>query len=65
LTTPLRLETSRLRIRWLQPGDAEFIFRLVNDSAWLLDKLGFYFEHKIHMQPTQDAIDLCVIHRDS
>lgn len=29
------LETSRLRLRQLTPDDAEFIFKLVNDPAWL------------------------------
>lgn len=29
------LETSRLRIRFLEPGDAEFILRLVNEPSFL------------------------------
>lgn len=29
------LETDRLRLRRLSPDDAEFIFELVNDPAWL------------------------------
>jgi RimJ/RimL family protein N-acetyltransferase len=29
------LETERLRIRWLSLEDAEFILKLLNDSAWL------------------------------
>ena len=35
MTKPLSIETSRLRIRWLRPGDAQFIYELVNDPAWL------------------------------
>ncbi len=33
--SPLRIETSRLRLRWLEARDAGFIYRLVNDSQWL------------------------------
>ncbi len=29
------VETDRLRLRWLADDDAEFIFALVNDPAWL------------------------------
>jgi RimJ/RimL family protein N-acetyltransferase len=29
------LETERLRLRWLNTGDAPFIFELLNDPAWL------------------------------
>jgi len=35
VNSPLRIETSRLRLRWLEPGDAGFIYHLVNDSQWL------------------------------
>ena len=35
MTKPLSIETSRLRIRWLKPDDAQFIYDLVNDPAWL------------------------------
>lgn len=30
------LETRRVVLRWLQPGDAPFILELLNDPAWLL-----------------------------
>jgi RimJ/RimL family protein N-acetyltransferase len=29
------LETGRLKLRWLNPGDAPFILRLLNDPSWL------------------------------
>lgn len=29
------LETDRLRLRWLDTGDAAFILRLLNDPSWL------------------------------
>lgn len=29
------LQTERLVLRWLNPGDAAFIFELVNDPSWL------------------------------
>ena len=32
---PLVIETSRLKIRWLEVGDAAFIYVLVNDPAWI------------------------------
>ena len=32
---PMSIETARLRIRWLKPGDAEFIYHLVNDPMWM------------------------------
>ena len=35
MSDPLYIETARLRIRWLQPDDADFIYRLVNDPGWL------------------------------
>jgi len=35
MSAPLYIETARLRIRWLQPDDADFIYRLVNDPDWL------------------------------
>ena len=35
MTTPLSLETSRLRIRWLTTDDAAFIQRLVNEPDWI------------------------------
>ena len=35
MNTPLSLATSRLQLRWLEPGDAAFILRLVNDAHWL------------------------------
>jgi len=33
--TPLVIETPRLKIRWLEVGDAAFIYTLVNDPAWI------------------------------
>jgi [ribosomal protein S5]-alanine N-acetyltransferase len=35
VNAPLCIETPRLRLRWLQTDDAEFIYRLVNDPDWL------------------------------
>jgi RimJ/RimL family protein N-acetyltransferase len=32
---PLAIETSRLKLRWLEFSDADFIFQLVNDPQWL------------------------------
>ncbi len=32
---PLSLTTERLHLRWLEPTDAEFILKLVNDPEWL------------------------------
>ena len=29
------LDTERLTLRWLEPGDVEFIFELTNDPDWL------------------------------
>ena len=34
MSSPLSIETTRLRIRWLEPGDATFIYQLINDPAW-------------------------------
>jgi RimJ/RimL family protein N-acetyltransferase len=31
----LVLETDRLELRWLEPGDAGFVHELMNDRAWL------------------------------
>ena len=31
----MSIETSRLKLRWLDLDDAAFIYRLVNDPAWL------------------------------
>jgi len=33
--TPLVIETPRLKIRWLEVGDAAFIYTLVNDPTWI------------------------------
>ncbi|MBT8433699.1 MAG: GNAT family N-acetyltransferase [Gammaproteobacteria bacterium] len=33
--TPLVIETHRLKIRWLEVGDAAFIYNLVNDPTWI------------------------------
>jgi RimJ/RimL family protein N-acetyltransferase len=33
--TPLVIETPRLLIRWLEVGDAAFIYNLVNDPTWI------------------------------
>jgi RimJ/RimL family protein N-acetyltransferase len=35
VTTPLAIETRRLKIRWLEVGDAPFIYTLVNDPTWI------------------------------
>ena len=35
MKTPLSIETSRLKLRWLETHDAAFIFDLVNDPMWL------------------------------
>ena len=35
MITPLVIETPRLKIRWLEVGDAAFIYTLVNDPAWI------------------------------
>ena len=35
MNSPFHLETSRLQLRWLELGDAEFIYHLVNDPEWL------------------------------
>ena len=32
---PLAIETSRLKLRWLELTDADFIYQLVNDPQWL------------------------------
>jgi ribosomal-protein-alanine N-acetyltransferase len=32
---PFSIETSRLKLRWLELTDADFIYRLVNDHHWL------------------------------
>ena len=32
---PLAIETPRLKIRWLEIDDAEFIYTLVNDPMWI------------------------------
>jgi len=32
---PLAIETSRLKLRWLDLTDADFIYQLVNDPQWL------------------------------
>ena len=28
-------ETDRLRVRWLEPSDVDFVFALVNDPSWI------------------------------
>jgi RimJ/RimL family protein N-acetyltransferase len=33
--TPLVIENPRLKIRWLEDGDAAFIYTLVNDPTWI------------------------------
>ena len=35
MNNPLSLETNRLHIRWLTPGDAAFIQHLVNEPDWI------------------------------
>ena len=35
MITPLVIETPRLKIRWLEVGDAAFIYALVNDPMWI------------------------------
>ncbi len=35
MTKPLAIETRRLKIRWLEVGDAPFIYTLVNDPTWI------------------------------
>ncbi len=35
MTKPLAIETRRLKIRWLEVGDAAFIYTLVNDPMWI------------------------------
>ena len=35
MTSPFNIETRRLQLRWLNSGDAAFIYRLVNDPQWL------------------------------
>ena len=35
MSAPLAIATSRLRLRWLTAGDADFVLRLVNDAEWL------------------------------
>lgn len=35
MTTPLAIETRCLKIRWLEVGDAPFIYTLVNDPTWI------------------------------
>ena len=35
MDNPLAIETSRLKLRWLDLSDADFIFQLVNDPQWL------------------------------
>ena len=35
MDNPFAIETSRLMLRWLDLGDAEFIYQLVNDPQWL------------------------------
>lgn len=35
MTTEFCIETRRLRLRWLEAADADFIYRLVNDPCWL------------------------------
>lgn len=35
MITPLVIETPRLKIRWLEDGDAAFIYTLVNDPTWI------------------------------
>ena len=32
---PFAIETSRLKLRWLELTDADFIYQLVNDPQWL------------------------------
>jgi ribosomal-protein-alanine N-acetyltransferase len=32
---PFAIETSRLKLRWLELRDADFIYQLVNDPQWL------------------------------
>ncbi|MGD8840071.1 MAG: GNAT family N-acetyltransferase [Gammaproteobacteria bacterium] len=35
MSLPLAISTSRLQLRWLEIGDAAFIFRLLTDADWL------------------------------
>jgi RimJ/RimL family protein N-acetyltransferase len=35
VTGPFAISTPRLQLRWLEPGDAAFIYRLVTDADWL------------------------------
>lgn len=35
MTTPLAIETRRLKIRWLEIDDAPFIYTLINDPTWI------------------------------
>ena len=35
MDNPLAIETSRLKLRWLELTDADFIYQLVNDPQWL------------------------------
>ena len=35
MDNPFAIETSRLKLRWLDLTDADFIYRLVNDPHWL------------------------------
>jgi RimJ/RimL family protein N-acetyltransferase len=35
LDKPFAIETSRLKLRWLELSDADFIYQLVNDPQWL------------------------------
>jgi RimJ/RimL family protein N-acetyltransferase len=35
LIKPLAIETRHLKIRWLEPDDAAFIYTLVTDPAWI------------------------------
>jgi RimJ/RimL family protein N-acetyltransferase len=32
---PFAISTPRLQLRWLEPGDAAFVYRLVTDADWL------------------------------
>ena len=35
MDNPLAIETSRLKLDWLDLTDADFIYQLVNDPQWL------------------------------
>jgi RimJ/RimL family protein N-acetyltransferase len=35
LSSTFAISTPRLQLRWLEPGDAPFVYRLVTDTDWL------------------------------